>query len=227
MHHKQNKLRKKSIVLKCWRLQTLRLEPDLNPKVSVRISYILDYKLLWNMSSNGQRIKRPIKQEKKKTSTSDQTAKNSKKGGNYIENVNSVAPLECWHLLMFVPWMRQLPVYHSFQFQKSYPEVYRNRFPTEESRAAVIPEKSSRFRPPLLFLKKPLQPFQRSWSFRAWCTTTSFCRNISASCSHALFQYLYCSLHLCSKRESVFVVLLQRTMNKRFLQCKETEHDWK
>ncbi|KAF6739924.1 DEP domain-containing protein 1B [Oryzias melastigma] len=53
------------------------------------------------------------------------------------------------------------------QFQKSYPEVYRNRFPTEESRAAVIPEKSSRFRPPLLFLKKPLQPFQRSWSFRA------------------------------------------------------------
>uniref|UniRef100_A0A8C7ZPE7 DEP domain containing 1B n=1 Tax=Oryzias sinensis TaxID=183150 RepID=A0A8C7ZPE7_9TELE len=53
------------------------------------------------------------------------------------------------------------------QFQKSYPEVYRNRFPTEESKAAVIPEKSSRFRPPLTFLKKPLQPFQRSWSFRA------------------------------------------------------------
>uniref|UniRef100_A0A3Q3W673 Rho-GAP domain-containing protein n=1 Tax=Mola mola TaxID=94237 RepID=A0A3Q3W673_MOLML len=55
------------------------------------------------------------------------------------------------------------------QFQRSYPEVYHKRFPTEESRAAVIPEKTSRFKPPLSFfnLKKPLQPFQRSWSFRA------------------------------------------------------------
>ncbi|TNN02265.1 hypothetical protein fugu_009752 [Takifugu bimaculatus] len=55
------------------------------------------------------------------------------------------------------------------QFQRSYPDVYRKRFPTEESEAAVIPEKAPRFKPPLsLFsFKKPLQPFQRSWSFRA------------------------------------------------------------
>ncbi|XP_017265333.1 DEP domain-containing protein 1B [Kryptolebias marmoratus] len=55
------------------------------------------------------------------------------------------------------------------QFQKSYPEVYYNRFPTEESKAAVIPEKTPRLKPHLMFfnLKKPLQPFQRSWSFRA------------------------------------------------------------
>ncbi|XP_013880076.1 DEP domain-containing protein 1B isoform X1 [Austrofundulus limnaeus] len=55
------------------------------------------------------------------------------------------------------------------QFQKSYPEVYHNRFPTEESKAAVIPEKTARLKPHLMFfsLKKPLQPFQRSWSFRA------------------------------------------------------------
>ncbi|KAM9806784.1 DEP domain-containing protein 1B isoform X2 [Syngnathus typhle] len=52
------------------------------------------------------------------------------------------------------------------QFQKSYPEIYRNRFPAEESRAV---EKNSRFKPPLMFfnLKKPSNPFQRSWSFRA------------------------------------------------------------
>ncbi|CAN9514095.1 unnamed protein product [Ophioblennius macclurei] len=55
------------------------------------------------------------------------------------------------------------------QFQKSYPEVYHSRFPTAESKAAAIPEKSSRLKPPLMFfgLKKPFQPFQRSWSFRA------------------------------------------------------------
>ncbi|XP_010728442.3 DEP domain-containing protein 1B isoform X3 [Larimichthys crocea] len=55
------------------------------------------------------------------------------------------------------------------QFQRSYPEVYHSRFPTEESKAAVIPEKAPRLKPPLMFfnLKKPFQPFQRSWSFRA------------------------------------------------------------
>ncbi|CAG12841.1 unnamed protein product, partial [Tetraodon nigroviridis] len=55
------------------------------------------------------------------------------------------------------------------QFQRSYPDVYQKRFPTEESKAAVIPEKTPRFKPPLSIFsfKKPLQPFQRSWSFRA------------------------------------------------------------
>ncbi|XP_061574209.1 DEP domain-containing protein 1B isoform X1 [Cololabis saira] len=55
------------------------------------------------------------------------------------------------------------------QFQRSYPEVYQRRFPTEESKAAVIPEKPPRQRPQLPFfnLKKSFQPFQRSWSFRA------------------------------------------------------------
>uniref|UniRef100_A0A3Q4GWB0 DEP domain containing 1B n=1 Tax=Neolamprologus brichardi TaxID=32507 RepID=A0A3Q4GWB0_NEOBR len=55
------------------------------------------------------------------------------------------------------------------QFQKSYPEVYHSRFPTEESKAAVIPEKTPRLKPNLMFfsIKKPFQPFQRSWSFRA------------------------------------------------------------
>ncbi len=60
-----------------------------------------------------------------------------------------------------------------FKFQKMYPEVYHKRFPTEESRAAVIPEKTPRLKPPLMFfnIKKPFQPFQRSWSFRAWSST--------------------------------------------------------
>ncbi|XP_061676872.1 DEP domain-containing protein 1B isoform X1 [Syngnathoides biaculeatus] len=55
------------------------------------------------------------------------------------------------------------------QFQKSYPEIYRNRFPSEESRAAVIPQKTPRLKPHVMFfnLKKPSNPFQRSWSFRA------------------------------------------------------------
>ncbi|KAJ8287138.1 hypothetical protein GJAV_G00048090 [Gymnothorax javanicus] len=56
------------------------------------------------------------------------------------------------------------------QFQRSYPEIYRKRFPTPESEAAVFPERpASRTRPQLKFLalKKSFQPFQRSWSFRA------------------------------------------------------------
>ncbi|CDQ79815.1 DEP domain-containing protein 1B [Oncorhynchus mykiss] len=54
------------------------------------------------------------------------------------------------------------------QFQKSYPEIYRRRFPTAESKAAVLPEKAPRLKPQLMLLtlKKPFQPFQRSWSFR-------------------------------------------------------------
>ncbi|KAJ8395622.1 hypothetical protein AAFF_G00031030 [Aldrovandia affinis] len=51
------------------------------------------------------------------------------------------------------------------QFQKSYPEIYRRRFPTAESETAVVPERPARLK--LLALKKPFQPFQRSWSFRA------------------------------------------------------------
>ncbi|XP_072317426.1 DEP domain-containing protein 1B [Eucyclogobius newberryi] len=55
------------------------------------------------------------------------------------------------------------------QFQKSYPEIYQNRFPTQESKAAVIPEKAPRLKPHLMLfnLKRSFQPFQRSWSFRA------------------------------------------------------------
>ncbi|XP_072515020.1 DEP domain-containing protein 1B isoform X2 [Salminus brasiliensis] len=55
------------------------------------------------------------------------------------------------------------------QFQRSYPDIYRRRFPTPESETAVFPERPQRLRPQLMFftLKKPLQPFQRSWSFRA------------------------------------------------------------
>ncbi|XP_077576880.1 DEP domain-containing protein 1B-like [Stigmatopora nigra] len=55
------------------------------------------------------------------------------------------------------------------QFAKSYPEVYRNRFPSEESKASVIPDKNPRLKPHLMFFnfKKPPNPFQRSWSFRA------------------------------------------------------------
>uniref|UniRef100_A0A8C7N797 DEP domain containing 1B n=1 Tax=Oncorhynchus kisutch TaxID=8019 RepID=A0A8C7N797_ONCKI len=54
------------------------------------------------------------------------------------------------------------------QFQKSYPEIYRRRFPTAESKAAVLPERAPRLKPQLMLLtlKKPFQPFQRSWSFR-------------------------------------------------------------
>ncbi|XP_076876879.1 DEP domain-containing protein 1B-like isoform X2 [Brachyhypopomus gauderio] len=55
------------------------------------------------------------------------------------------------------------------QFQRSYPDIYHSRFPTPASVAAVFPERSQRLRPHLVFstLKKPLQPFQRSWSFRS------------------------------------------------------------
>nr|XP_033786543.1 DEP domain-containing protein 1B isoform X3 [Geotrypetes seraphini] len=53
------------------------------------------------------------------------------------------------------------------QFQKSYPGIYKERFPTPESEAALFPEKP-KLKPPLLFfaLKKPFQPFQRTRSFR-------------------------------------------------------------
>uniref|UniRef100_A0AAY4EV79 DEP domain-containing protein 1B n=1 Tax=Denticeps clupeoides TaxID=299321 RepID=A0AAY4EV79_9TELE len=55
------------------------------------------------------------------------------------------------------------------QFQKSYSEIYRRRFPTAESEAAVLPDRPQWLKPHLMFrsLKsQPLQPFQRSWSFR-------------------------------------------------------------
>ncbi|OXB72697.1 UNVERIFIED_CONTAM: hypothetical protein H355_003629 [Colinus virginianus] len=53
------------------------------------------------------------------------------------------------------------------QFQKSYPEVYRVRFPTPETEAVLFPEKSKQ-KPPLLMwaLRKPFQPFNRTRSFR-------------------------------------------------------------
>ncbi|XP_058290224.1 DEP domain-containing protein 1B [Hylobates moloch] len=53
------------------------------------------------------------------------------------------------------------------QFQKSYPEVYQERFPTPESEALLFPEKRKP-KPQLLMwaLKKPFQPFQRTGSFR-------------------------------------------------------------
>ncbi|XP_053887319.1 DEP domain-containing protein 1B [Malaclemys terrapin pileata] len=53
------------------------------------------------------------------------------------------------------------------QFQKSYPEVYKERFPTPESEAVLFPEKNKQ-KPQLLMwaLKKPFQPFQRTRSFR-------------------------------------------------------------
>ncbi|KAK1800824.1 hypothetical protein P4O66_006006, partial [Electrophorus voltai] len=55
------------------------------------------------------------------------------------------------------------------QFQRSYPDVYQRRLPTPASKAAALPERPQRFRPHLMFstLKNPLQPFQRSWSFRS------------------------------------------------------------
>ncbi|KAI1904615.1 hypothetical protein AGOR_G00007480 [Albula goreensis] len=55
------------------------------------------------------------------------------------------------------------------QFQRSYPEIYRKHFPTAESEGAVLTERPPRLKPQLMFLalKKPFQPFQRSWSFRA------------------------------------------------------------
>ncbi|XP_040118503.1 DEP domain-containing protein 1B [Oryx dammah] len=53
------------------------------------------------------------------------------------------------------------------QFQKSYPEVYQERFPTPESEALLFPEKP-KAKPQLLMwaLKNPFQPFQRTRSFR-------------------------------------------------------------
>ncbi|KAB0351209.1 hypothetical protein FD754_016066, partial [Muntiacus muntjak] len=53
------------------------------------------------------------------------------------------------------------------QFQKSYPDVYQERFPTPESEALLFPEKP-KAKPQLLMwaLKNPFQPFQRTRSFR-------------------------------------------------------------
>ncbi|KFV02988.1 DEP domain-containing protein 1B, partial [Tauraco erythrolophus] len=53
------------------------------------------------------------------------------------------------------------------QFQKSYPEVYRVRFPTPETEAVLFPEKA-KHKPPILMwaFKKPFQPFHRTRSFR-------------------------------------------------------------
>ncbi|XP_063312980.1 DEP domain-containing protein 1B [Pelobates fuscus] len=53
------------------------------------------------------------------------------------------------------------------QFQRSHPEVYKERLPTPESEAALFPEKTS-LKSHLSFftLKRPFQPFQRTRSFR-------------------------------------------------------------
>ncbi|XP_026721791.1 DEP domain-containing protein 1B isoform X2 [Athene cunicularia] len=53
------------------------------------------------------------------------------------------------------------------QFQKSYPEVYRVRFPTPETEAVLFPERNKQKAPILMWaLKKPFQPFHRTRSFR-------------------------------------------------------------
>ncbi|XP_053313923.1 DEP domain-containing protein 1B [Spea bombifrons] len=53
------------------------------------------------------------------------------------------------------------------QFQRSHPEIYKERFPTPESEASLFPEKMS-LKSQLSFftLKRPFQPFQRTRSFR-------------------------------------------------------------
>ncbi|XP_041047345.1 DEP domain-containing protein 1B-like isoform X2 [Carcharodon carcharias] len=53
------------------------------------------------------------------------------------------------------------------QFQKSYPDVYKGRFPTTESEAVLFPEKP-KFKSQLMFftMKKSFQPFHRTRSFR-------------------------------------------------------------
>uniref|UniRef100_A0A8C5PBI7 DEP domain-containing protein 1B n=1 Tax=Leptobrachium leishanense TaxID=445787 RepID=A0A8C5PBI7_9ANUR len=53
------------------------------------------------------------------------------------------------------------------QFQRSHPDVYKERFPTRESEEAVFPEKSS-LKSHLSFFtfRRSLQPFQRTRSFR-------------------------------------------------------------
>lgn len=53
------------------------------------------------------------------------------------------------------------------QFQKAYPEVYRNRFPTTESESVLFPEKS-KLKTQLMFftMRKSFQPFHRTRSFR-------------------------------------------------------------
>uniref|UniRef100_A0A8C1RM14 DEP domain containing 1B n=1 Tax=Cyprinus carpio TaxID=7962 RepID=A0A8C1RM14_CYPCA len=54
------------------------------------------------------------------------------------------------------------------QFQRSHPDIYSRRFPAAESEEPVFPERPQRLKAQLMFLtlKKPFQPFQRSWSFR-------------------------------------------------------------
>ncbi|XP_072108671.1 DEP domain-containing protein 1B-like isoform X1 [Mobula birostris] len=53
------------------------------------------------------------------------------------------------------------------QFQKTYPEIYKNRFPTTESETMLFPEKS-KLKTQLMFftMKKSFQPFPRTRSFR-------------------------------------------------------------
>ncbi|XP_063818919.1 DEP domain-containing protein 1B [Pseudophryne corroboree] len=53
------------------------------------------------------------------------------------------------------------------QFQRSHPQVYKERFPTPESESALFPEKTG-LRAQLSFftLKRPFQSFQRTRSFR-------------------------------------------------------------
>uniref|UniRef100_A0A8C1EZ28 DEP domain containing 1B n=1 Tax=Cyprinus carpio carpio TaxID=630221 RepID=A0A8C1EZ28_CYPCA len=52
--------------------------------------------------------------------------------------------------------------------QRSHPDIYSRRFPAAESEEPVFPERPQRLKAQLMFLtlKKPFQPFQRSWSFR-------------------------------------------------------------
>ncbi|XP_075711017.1 DEP domain-containing protein 1B isoform X2 [Rhinoderma darwinii] len=50
------------------------------------------------------------------------------------------------------------------QFQRAHPHVYKERFPTPESEAAIFPEKTSLIS--FFTLKRPFQSFQRTRSFR-------------------------------------------------------------
>lgn len=66
---------------------------------------------------------------------------------------------------LFIYFLLILYLFFFFQFQKSYPEVYQERFPTPESEALLFPEKPKP-KPQLLMwaLKNPFQPFQRTRS---------------------------------------------------------------
>ncbi|XP_067893362.1 DEP domain-containing protein 1B-like isoform X4 [Heterodontus francisci] len=52
------------------------------------------------------------------------------------------------------------------QFQKEYPEIYQNRFPTTDSEAKLFQDKPKIKPPMLITMKKPLKSFQKMQSLR-------------------------------------------------------------